>query len=239
MASPITPLFKARFPDASDVVLVNDFRYRKGRQSKKTGRRGKRRMTVEFKSEVVACDYSAHNLMRGPAEQLQKMIRSDFGKITKKASPATIEKRKQAAKAFAAGKTWARKAYRGGTKAKAERAPDPNSTTWGVDSGHLRDSFRPQWVASQSAWILNVAGNRLNPEPFRNHAAFVAFLTELKRQVPALDPAKLGERRGWLDALDDATRDAIINLSDRRADLRSRRLKTQIGIVRNVLSVVA
>lgn len=239
MAAPISSLFKARFPADKDVVLVNDFRLRKGRVSKKTGRRGKKRMTVEFRSEVVACDYSAANLGRLPAQKLQEMIKGDFAKITKQASPATVAHRKVAARAWDKGKRWAKQGYRKGTKARAEMRPNPHSTTWGVDSGLLASSIRAAFVQSNGTWTINVAGNRLLPDAFRNAAAHTAFLTELRKQVPSLNPRALAGRREWKTALQDATDSAIINLSARRKDLRARKLRTQIGIVRNILSVVA
>lgn len=118
---------------------------------------GREKFTVDVIGEPLIFSLNDKALEQAVATQIAATLRAKVEGITEQAAPATIKARESAAKAFTAGKSWAKKKYSGG---KIGPMP-PNQTSRAFnDSGRFAKSIVAG--AAKGKWIVNVAANRLD-----------------------------------------------------------------------------
>ena len=225
-----------------DVVILNDFRVKQGRIDKDTLKRQATKTTIEFKAEEIAFDFDPETLGSGPAKAILAMIEDDYSRITKTISANTAKQRKAQARAFAAGKDWAKKRWSGGRI--GDTPPDAQSRTWGVNSWRMRHGWFTRLQSKHRGksgdntgtprWFINMPKNRGNTRDFRSTSAFRAFFKELKIQVPALDSAKLVKRKEWREALESGVTDMAAKLTGTRNAKRAQLRRMQLGLAKQV-----
>lgn len=119
---------------------------------------GKEKFTVDVIGEPIVFKFEDKTLEQAVATQIASTLRAKVEGITQDAAPATLKARESAAKAFAAGKPWAKKKYSGGKLG----AMAPNQSTKAFnDSGRFAKSIVAG--AAKGKWIVNVAASRLDP----------------------------------------------------------------------------
>lgn len=216
-----------------DTVVINE-----GYEIR-TSKTGKSRVVIVVKAEPLVHNFDAKEMGRGPAEAIAAHLKERIKAITAVASPATLEWRKKAEKAFAEGKRWAVKHFSGG---RLGAMPPNQSDKLFNDSGRMAESI----VASASkdnVWRVNVAANRLNSSTTRNLGRMIERLYEL---VPELrSPGELMHDPKVVGAIEQGMREAIVKLEAtskavdiRTAQLRLRAAKAALGVGRQVLRLV-
>lgn len=140
-----------------DVVIINQ----PGNLEQRTSRSGKVRYTLAVKSDPVVFNLNDREIARPLTEAIIHHLKSSVKAISEQASPATIEARKVAAKAYAAGKPWALRQFSGGKTGATP--PDASSTRAFNFSGRFVNSIVGNF-SKDGVWRINVAANRLNPQ---------------------------------------------------------------------------
>lgn len=165
-----------------DVIVLNE-----GLEMR-TSKSGKMRCSVKVTAEPLIVNFDAKRLGRGPALAIAEHFRQRISDIAAIAAPATIKARKVAAKALELGKSWAVKRYAGGrTGAMTPNASDRLFN----DSGRMAKTITA--TASEDAWRVNVAANRLSPDTADHGgiAAVEAIFAKLVDLVPEIGDASL------------------------------------------------
>jgi hypothetical protein len=124
----------------------------------RTSKTGKQRFVIETKSEPLAFNLSPTALGAPIAQALAQHWRAEILAIAAKAAPATLKARETAARAFAAGKSWAQKRYSGG---RIGAMPPAQSEQAFNDSGRFAKSVTAN-ASKDGSWRINVAANRLS-----------------------------------------------------------------------------
>lgn len=172
---------------------------------------GKEKFTVDVIGEPLVFQLEDKTIEQAVAASIASTLRAKVEGITAQAAPATIKARQVAAKAFGAGKPWARKKYSGG---KIGAMP-PNQTDRAFnDSGRFAKSIVAG--AAKGKWIVNVAANRLDPTTgnvARIWQRLVSLVPEFANhallfQAPAVAKAVSGALQSFV-AKAPATRDEL------------------------------
>jgi hypothetical protein len=146
----------------------------------------KSRMSLEVKVDPVIVNLNELNLGKGPALALQKAISDQIKAISVTAAPATLLKRKYAANAIQAGKSWAMKRYAGGKM--GGMAPNSSDKLFN-DSGRLAAGVFVRQNPKEGSWTVNVPANRLDEKDFKDRGTFTRMVGWLRTLVPVLrDP---------------------------------------------------
>lgn len=211
---------------ASDEPIVINMPLR--RRESKTG---KVRHTIDVIAEPLIHDLSPKTLGASVAVAIADALRRRVLAITAQAAPATIKARAVAAKAFADGKSWAKKRYGGG---RIGEMP-PNQTTRAFnDSGRFAKSIVAQ--AQDETYVVNVAANRLNSAGAGSVERIFARLVEL---VPAFaNPAMLSEDATVQKAIADGMNAAITKAAETGDELSLARIKSYIGVARAAIDAL-
>lgn len=162
------------------VIVINDYRGVKTLQ--RTRKSGSKATSVSISAEPIAVVLDAKTISRPAVDAYVKVLREQIGRITFNASPATLEKRKAQAKAFAAGETQAVREFGGGRM--GAMAPNQTSKLF-HNSGRLAAGITANWSPEESAWIVRFPANRFNPE-FMQRPGAQGVLNRLVDLVPAL-----------------------------------------------------
>ena len=149
----------------------------------RTSRTGAVRYTIDVKSEPLIYNLDPKELEQAAATAIAEELRVQVKAISAEAAPTTLRARASAAKAYAAGKPWAVKRYSGG---KIGPMAPTGSTRAFNDSGRFAASIVA--MAKAGKWVVNVAGNRLNPTQVGSVERVFARLAEL---VPAFANQRL------------------------------------------------
>lgn len=126
----------------------------------RTSKSGKARYTITVKSEALIFATDPKPIMKQLAGAVALHYRNAVKSISAEASARTLAYRKEAAKAFREGKSWAMKAYSGGRM--GPMGPKPSTTQFN-DSGRFAESITAN-ASSDGKWRVNVAANRLNQD---------------------------------------------------------------------------
>lgn len=166
--------------DNSDTIVLND--YGKLQLEQRVRKSGKVYATVSMKGEPIVANLNPLELGRPVANAIAEQIREQTLAIDVQAAPSTIEKRERAAKAFAAGKKWARERYSGGRMG----AMAPNqSTKLFNDSQRFAKSIVVNQNPKEGTWTIDTAANRMRREEFGK--GFDAMVRRWIRLVPVLE----------------------------------------------------
>lgn len=196
---------------------------------------GPARFTVEISGDSLLINTDPKSLGRPVAEAIAEQLKERIRGIVASAAPATIAARKAAAKALAAGKSWATKRYSGGRIGTL--TPGTHDTLF-RDSGRLEQSIAVG--ATQDGYVVNVAANRFDASTFDGGAgALQRMFDRLKQYIP-----ELVDGRKWLDApkvkqsINDALSAAIQKAGDRRADMVRQVMSARIQAARALVGVL-
>ena len=174
-------------PIRQKVTVLNDFSSGSLERRTRTSASGKSkdRWSVTLDAKPLALDFDTKRLGKGPAEAIAAHLRARVAGISMDASASTQLKRKYAATAIAAGKTWANKRYAGGRI--GAMAPNQSSRLFN-DSGRFAKSI-VAGATRDNNWVINVAANRLNATLLGGEGALVSLVNRLRVFVPEFGAA--------------------------------------------------
>lgn len=165
-----------------NVTVLNDFSGT--RVESRTRASGKQHVTISFSSTPILVHHDPLSLGKPVADAIAEAIRSGIRAISEVASKGTLAKRETAARAYARGEAWARKAYSGGRMG----AMPPNQSSMAFnDSGRLAAGVTVNANKKEGGWTVNAAANRLLPSAFKDLATFQRMMQRLVELVPALE----------------------------------------------------
>jgi len=181
--------------DYDDIVIINE-----GYEIRKD------RVVITVTAEPIAVNCDPVSLGAGPAKAIAFHLAERVRGLTATAAAATLEYRRKAAKAFAAGAPWAQKRYAGGRMG----AKPPNQSDRAFnDSGRLADSIVARG-SSDGKWRVNVAANRFKSDTSRGFEFIWAKLTSL---IPEFgNPAELLNQELVKASIAKAQRDMVTKM---------------------------
>jgi hypothetical protein len=214
-----------------DIVILNNLGNLKRRESKT----GKVRYTIEVKSEPLIHDFDPKTLGGVVAAAIAEELRRQVKAITQRASDGTLKARAVAAKAFAAGKPWATRAFGGGKM--GPMAPNQSDRSFN-DSGRLAAGIVAQ--AKDDKWTVNIPSNRFDPTQFKDGELGVARVwRQLVALVPAFqNTALLFETEGVKKSIDQSMQMLITKARETRDQLSEQRAKALMGVARQALGLL-
>jgi hypothetical protein len=225
----------------SSLIVTSDYsnlssgniRGRLGRTSATTGQRGRARMTITIQAEPLVHNFDELMLGKGPSEAIAKRLREKVEAIGELASERTLETRKYQEKAFHEGKPWAMSRFTGG-----RMGPTPPRDGGGRmfnHSGRTAQGIVATENRTEKNWTVNVAANRLDPRTSRNASEFAHITDALRRLVPEIDdPVRLMADPEVKAALEQSIADMIVQARNLNQKLREQRLRSALGIVKQL-----
>lgn len=172
---------------ADDVKNIVIFDWGDVTASVRTRASGKERVTLEIRGDPLVINTDEKALMKPVAEalaaEIQRNVRTHYGF----AKPSTQAARDRAAKAYEAGKAWARRRYSGG---RIGPLPPNQTKRLLVDSGRLAKSIAVG-VTNAKEYVVNVAANRLGPESLVRSRT-LTLLRPIIAAAMRSDAAKMG-----------------------------------------------
>lgn len=185
--------------------------------------KGLRRVSYQIEADGLVIDLSGRDLLSRFLEAAMTVIRDEWAGISELPSQATVAFREKAAKALAAGESWAKERYSGGRLGTMQ--PDPSG-------GLFADSGRT--LASLVGRISGGKPLRITIEAAANRFAKMteAQLQRLLRLVPSLNPEHLLRQESVATALQegvDAMTARSVEEIRRRTEQAERRLNRQIA----------
>lgn len=194
-------------------VLIND--WENGLRAVEHERAsGKKRVTLDVKSDVLVANLDPLVLGRDIAEAIAVVIREGIQAINAPAAPATVLKRKYAKAALNRGAGWAVRRYSGGRTGTIQPDSAPGDRLFN-DSGRLARTV-VAGPTKEGDWKVNCAVNRLSEATFAP-GAFVIMLERLVAHVPVLrDPSRLGQAPQVIAAM-ERTAEHMVTKGDHRA----------------------
>jgi len=177
------------------TVLINDFGLQRRTRVSDTYRNvpgaGRKRYTIQIKSEPIAVNLDPRMLGKPVADEIARSFKRQIEAIADTAKPSTIRRRAQAREALLSGDPKAFRRYSGGRT--LNRLPGASARLFN-DSGRLANSVTARATKNQE-WVINIAANRFDPKTFNGgEAAISAMVARLSTYVPALRDARL-----WFD----------------------------------------
>lgn len=234
-----------------DSVSINDYafggdmdglfqrgqvRERLGRKSKKTGRRGKSRMSIEIQGEPVVHNFAEVRLGKGPANAIGEILQSGIRQVTARVAPSTFRWRQSVGRNYPGAEGTARysQRFRGG---RIGEMPPPASPTRQMfnHTRRMADNITTRENRTDKSWTVNVPNNRLNPREFANRADFERMVDQLHRHVPEIgDPRALNRHPEFRHAVVDSIGDMIQAAEARGQAGRQRLRRTAFGALRRI-----
>jgi hypothetical protein len=185
----------------------------------------------------VVHDFDDRRLGKGPAEAIADFFRLAIKERSSRqaVAPSTIKARESHARAYAAGKPWAKERYDGGRTGPTPPDTSRISRAW-FFSGRIANGIFVRENESEKSWAINVPANRLNNLKYaQNDGQYRRMLDSLLELLPELsDSQKLLKDKGVNDAIRASIRDLITVASDRNKALLARRNKALLGLLRGV-----
>ncbi len=174
-------------PITQKVTFLNDFGSGSLERRTRTSASGKSsdRWSVTLDAKPIGIDLDTKRLGKGPAEAIADHLRTRISEIGMDASASTQLKRKYAATAVAAGKSWATKRYGGG---RIGAMPPNQSSRMFNDSGRFVRGLVANPTRDNN-WVINVAANRLNATMLGGESALVSLVNRLRAFVPEFGSA--------------------------------------------------
>lgn len=196
-----------RFTIANFEALSASLRTRTSSSGKTSSR-----YTLEVRADPITIDLDPVRLGQPVADAIADAFREGVEAIEAPAAKVTIEKREQAAKAYAAGARWATQRYSGG-RIGPTPPKNPVSTRLFNDSGRFAKSLFARG-GKTGEWVISWAANR-----FSGHAAdqVPGWIHRLRSLVPILgDMAELGRHPKVLAAVKEAVAGIVSKASEGR-----------------------
>jgi|GEM_PF-2316635 hypothetical protein len=200
----------------------------------------KSRYTVVVRSEKLVHNLSAKALGKGPAQAIVAVLRERIAGIAAVAAPATIKAREVARRAFLRGAPWAMKRYAGGRT--GQMLPDSSDRLFN-DSGRFAKTLTAN--ASDDAWRINVAANRLSPDTLDGQGgrggegALAAIWNLLKDLVPEIaEPSRLMDDLRVRGAIQQSLDSMITKVRGEGVDLAIELVRATIEVVEAIDELV-
>lgn len=205
------------------VEVLNDYGFAKRTPTLKSGKAGKARYTVTIKSEPLLIQTDPKALGKPVADAIAEMYREAIKSITASASPATIKAREAARRGVQRGDLWAMKRYSGGKT--GTRVPAQTEKLF-HDSGRLLESIKVG--ATSQGWVINVAGNRFDPNTLNGgEAALLRIMERLRELAPIWgDPQRIKDDVRFARAMRDVQSNMLRKATDRTVELQKQVMKT-------------
>jgi hypothetical protein len=210
-----------------DIVVINQ-----PGLEQRTSKTGRVRYTIKVRSEPVIFNLDPKQIGATVTQSIIHHLRERVRNISAQASPATIEWRKVAAKAYAAGKPWAMRRFSGG---RTGATAPTESTTALNNSGRFVNSIVGN-ASNDGAWRVNVAANRLDART----ADVQRFWNRLVELVPEFgDPRRLLESDIVRKGIDRARADMIKKAQATTTQLQISIIRSILGLGRQVADILA
>lgn len=193
---------------------------RLGRESAKTGERGRARVSIEIQAEPLihgAMDNvaQAQLLASAAAEVMRKKVTG----ITELVAVSTQLTRKSQEAAYDRGERWTQPRFGGGRL--GNRAPKTGERRYFNHSGRFAESIVGTPNKTEGTATVNVAANRLDPRTSHNAGEFAHITNALIRLVPEMaDPQMLVLNTEIKEAFDTVGRSIVIAAMERNKQLR-------------------
>lgn len=224
---------------AQDTVVLNDLGLSSLSRRTRTGAGGKTsvRYSIEFQAQPILHDYSLTALGQSPAMAIRDLLEKKIKAIAQKPSPSTTLTRKAAAKALAAGASWAVRRYAGGRTGRKE--PGQYDALF-ADSGRLAEGLEVRENRKDGNYTINVPANRLDPSTFiGGETAIVAMWQRLVTLVPEFRGGKNVLTQEVIAAIAEAVTESIVTQTDRARSTLSRARSRLYGqVLRDLARVV-
>lgn len=214
-----------------ETIVLNSFGLEERRRTTSAGT--KSRYTISIKADAIPHIFDAKQLGRGPAEAIANAIKAGIKNVGQFAAAATQKKREQAARALAAGASWAVARYSGGRT--GQKAPNQTKRLFN-DSERLAEGIHVQAVGDES-WTVNVPANRFDPSTFNGGAAAMAgMVARLQALVPELRGAdELAKNDMVKKAVADSIYEIIQRITGKNENLRRAIRAQQWSLIQNLL----
>lgn len=210
------------------------------RERVRTSRSGatRSRVTVDISGESIGIGLDPRAYGAPVAQAIADLFRERIRMIAETVSPATKRAREAAAKAFAAGKSWAVKRYAGGKL--GAKAPNQSDRKFN-DSGRMADSIVATAREGEKDFVINMAANRLNPETVNGGMAGLEKIwAELVRLVPELgNPRLLMDNVKVRRSVNEAVNENVFKTASDRVDRVRQLVQARMAFARSALSLVA
>lgn len=225
---------------SQDVVVLNDLGASSLSRRARTSAGGKTsvRYSIELQADPILHDYSLTALGQGPAVAIRDLLAKRIKAIGEKASPSTELTRKAAAKALAAGASWAARRYAGGRTGRKE--PGQTDRLFN-DSGRLAEGLEVRENRGDGNYTINVPANRLDPTTFAGgESALVAMWQRLVALVPEFRGGReIVKHEEIRQAIAEAVTESIVTRTDRARSTISRNRSRLYGqVLRDLARVV-
>lgn len=214
----------------SDIIVLNQPGLTRRERSS-----GRVQFTVEVKSEPLIHSFDPKTLGKVVAEAMANALREKVLAITAVASPALQASRAGAAKAFAAGKSYAMKRYGGG---RIGPMPPNQSDRMFNDSGRMAKSI--QATPRDDSWTIVMAANRLDPATATGGELGVQrIFRKLVELVPAFGNTKsLFDEKGVKDSVTQSIGMMIVKARETRDQLSEARAKAALNLAKQAFALV-
>lgn len=220
-----------------DVLAINDFASIVARQtrSKKTGKLGKARITMEIDAQPVLFDLQDPKLLKEVAERQTHLIKSKLSGGGAPVPKKTAQEREVMENAYWANKKWAERRFSGGKM--RHTPPRPGERNLFFHSGRLHQSIKSRYVKKTKSWVINVAANRLQQSSFGTHQQYQNFLNKLLGHVPLLDARRYVKSSEYHRNLDKWI-DRSVRVLKRNSELKAARRKAIAGALKGLGKLV-
>jgi hypothetical protein len=185
-------------PVTQRTVTLNEFGLERRERTNAAGATGVR-YSVSIDAKPLVHTFDAKALGRGPALAIAEHLRGRVAAINTPASPATVRKRRAAAKALASGESTASKRYGGGRM--GFMAPGQSEMLFN-DSGRTAKGIVAN-ATKDNQWVVNFPANRFDPRTFDDgEAGVVRMFEKLVELVPEFgNPQRLANVPAVRDAI--------------------------------------
>jgi hypothetical protein len=206
----------------------------KSRLSSRTNKSGAVRYHVTVESEPLIHVFDPKSIGAPVANAMMEVLKEKTRGIVAGVAVRTLAFRKEAAKAFSKGAPWALKRYSGGRT--GAMAPNTSGRAFN-DSGRFVESIA--LGASDDAWRINVAANRLDPRTAGGELGVRRMWNRLVQLVPEWgEPMRLFNDKRVQDGLKQSLDQLIVKAEKTKEALTAARAKARVQAVRQIIGTL-
>lgn len=174
-----------------NILAINEFGTARvvgrSRKSKRTGKFGKERVSIEIQSEPVLFNLDEKVLNEAIAKRQAEAIKRKLEQGGPPLQASSVDAREVAERAYWEDRNWAKRRFSGGRI--GQTPPMPGNRNMFKHSGRLAH-VTARYVKRSKAWVVNVPANRLNQATFGTPQQFENFLQKFLRFAPLADARK-------------------------------------------------